>query len=291
MVARAPALGSADVHEKVAASWNVEYAAGRYRDEPPVGFIQDILAAACRHGLTRGLYIGCGNGRNLIPLLTGGLDLLGLDISTEAITQLRQQRPDRVDHLIVGDVSALPARARYELVIGIQVFQHGNRHQTHQHLADAAARVAPGGLLCVRVNSTDSHINHGHHRFEDNDDGFTLRYLAGSKTGLNIPLLHHRRTARRDRHVLHRGTPTTPSQHPTNPTRPRPVVTMGSDLATTTRLQLISEPGAPEGEMGAWELTSARGGERAASRGCGDVGRGGVGLASDVDGHSDRRRG
>jgi SAM-dependent methyltransferase len=186
MVARAPALGSADVHEKVAASWNVEYAAGRYRDEPPVGFIQDILAAACRHGLTRGLYIGCGNGRNLIPLLTGGLDLLGLDISTEAITQLRQQRPDRVDHLIVGDVSALPARARYELVIGIQVFQHGNRHQAHQHLADAAARVAPGGLLCVRVNSTDSHINHGHHRFEDNDDGFTLRYLAGSKTGLNI---------------------------------------------------------------------------------------------------------
>ncbi|HEY3896590.1 MAG TPA: glycosyltransferase [Pseudonocardiaceae bacterium] len=173
--------------EKAAASWNVEYAAGRYRNEPPVGFIEDILAASRRHGLTQGLCIGCGNGRNLIPLLAGGLDLLGLDVSTEAITQLYRQRPDRANRLIIGDVSALPAHARYELVIGIQVFQHGTRHQAHQHLADAAARVAPGGLLCVRVNSTDSDIDRSHQRFEDNDDGsFTLRYLAGPKTGLNI---------------------------------------------------------------------------------------------------------
>lgn len=137
---------------------------------------------------TRGLYIGCGNGRNLIPLLDAGLDLLGLDISTQAITQLRQQRPDRAGQLIVGDLSAVPgAAARYELVIGIQVFQHGTRQQAHQHLVDAAARVGPGGLFCVRVNSTDSDINHSHHRFEDNDAGsFTLRYLTGPKTGLNI---------------------------------------------------------------------------------------------------------
>ncbi|MGH3769619.1 MAG: methyltransferase [Pseudonocardiaceae bacterium] len=173
--------------EKVAASWNIEYAAGRYQDEPPVQFVQDILAAAWRHGLTRGLYIGCGNGRNLIPLLAGGLDLLGLDVSSKAIAQLRGRRPDRADQLIVGDLSVLPAAARYELVIGIQVFQHGTRYQAHQHLSAAAARVAPAGLLCVRVNSTDSDINHNHHRFEDSTDGsFTLRYLSGPKTGLNI---------------------------------------------------------------------------------------------------------
>jgi hypothetical protein len=39
----------------------------------------------------------------------------------------------------------------------------------------------------VRVNSTDSDIDQDHHRFEDHTDGsFTLRYLTGPKTGLNI---------------------------------------------------------------------------------------------------------
>jgi SAM-dependent methyltransferase len=175
------------VDENVAASWNAEYANGRYCGEPPVRFVEDIVTAAARHHLTRGLYIGCGNGRNLIPLLDAGLGLVGLDISTNAIAQLRQRRPDRAGDLLVGDLSALPASARYDLVVGIQVFQHGTRHQVHQHLAAAADRVAPGGLLCVRVNAADSDIDNNHHRFEGNSDGsFTLRYLTGPKTGLNI---------------------------------------------------------------------------------------------------------
>jgi predicted TPR repeat methyltransferase len=114
------------VDDNVAASWNAEYANGRYRGEPPVRFVEDILTAANRHQLTRGLYIGCGNGRNLISLLDAGLDLVGLDISTNAIAQLRQRRPDRAGALLVGDLSALPASARYDLVVGIQVFQHGS---------------------------------------------------------------------------------------------------------------------------------------------------------------------
>lgn len=173
--------------ENVAASWNAEYANGRYRDEPPVRFVEDILTVARRHQLTKGLYIGCGNGRNLIPLLDAGLDLVGLDISTTAIAQLCRRRPDRAGDLIAGDLTALPASARYDLVVGIQVFQHGTRHETHDLLAAAAARVAPGGLLCVRVNATDSDIDKNHHRVEDNPDGsFTVCYHSGPKAGLNI---------------------------------------------------------------------------------------------------------
>ncbi|MFD0592252.1 hypothetical protein ACFQZ4_06495 [Catellatospora coxensis] len=50
--------------------WNVEYLAGRYLDDPPVGFVDDIVTAAARYGLRRGVYIGCGNGRNLLPCST-----------------------------------------------------------------------------------------------------------------------------------------------------------------------------------------------------------------------------
>jgi SAM-dependent methyltransferase len=170
-----------------AAAWDAEYAAGRYAGDPPVDFVRDIAAAAGQRGLRHGLYIGCGNGRNLLPLLDAGLDLTGLDISRQAIAQLRRRRPDRAGRLIAGDLSALPRSARYDLIIGIQVFQHGIRAQARQHLAAAAALVRPGGLLCVRVNAAGTDIEHAHRRFEEHGDGsFTVRYRSGPKAGLDI---------------------------------------------------------------------------------------------------------
>jgi DNA-binding HxlR family transcriptional regulator/SAM-dependent methyltransferase len=170
-----------------AAAWDAEYAAGRYAGDPPVEFVRDILAAAAQRGLRHGLYVGCGSGRNLLPLLDAGLDLTGLDLSRRAIAELRARRPDRAGRLITGDLGALPPAARYDLVIGIQVFQHGTRAQAHRHLAAAAARVRPGGLLCVRVNAAGTDIEHAHRRFEEHGDGsFSVRYRSGPKAGLDI---------------------------------------------------------------------------------------------------------
>ena len=170
-----------------AAAWDAEYLADRYQDEPPVAFTHDILGAARRAGVTRGLYVGCGNGRNYLPLVAGGLDLTGLDIAPAAITQLAARAPGRRDRLICGDLTALPAEARYPLVIGIQVFQHGDRAQAHTHIRAAQQRLTPGGLFCLRVNATGTdiwpeHEGTGH----DPDGGLTVRYLAGPKKGLHI---------------------------------------------------------------------------------------------------------
>ena len=172
---------------RTAAAWDAQYAAGRYTGDPPVEFVRDIIAAAAQRGLRHGLYVGCGSGRNLLPLLNAGLDLTGLDISRQAIAQLRARRPDRAGHMITGDLGSLPRAARYDLVVGIQVFQHGTRAQARRHLAAAAARVRPGGLLCVRVNAASTDIEHEHRRFEERDDGsFSVRYRGGPKAGLNI---------------------------------------------------------------------------------------------------------
>jgi SAM-dependent methyltransferase len=167
-----------------ASSWDAEYRRGRYSGSPPEPFVEDILAAARAAGITDGLYVGCGNGRNLRPLVAGGLDLLGLDISAEAVRQLSALRPGRVVH---GTVDSLPAGRTWPLVVGIQVFQHGNRSVAHRHVAAAQRRVAPGGLMAVRVNAVGTDVWPAHLVTAGDPDGsFSVRYTAGSKAGLDI---------------------------------------------------------------------------------------------------------
>lgn len=170
-----------------AAAWDAEYNAGRYLDEPPVAFTGDILAAARQACVSRGLYIGCGNGRNYLPLVAAGLDLTGLDVSATAIDQLVARAPDRRGRLVCGDLGALPAEAAWPLVIGIQVFQHGDRAAAHAHIRAAQERVTAGGLFCLRVNAIGTDIWPHHEVVEHHPDGgFTVRYLAGPKRGLLI---------------------------------------------------------------------------------------------------------
>ena len=170
-----------------AAAWDAEYAAGRYAGEPPVAFTRDILAAAHQAGVSHGLYIGCGNGRNYLPLVAGGLDLTGLDVSATAIAQLTARVPHRRDRLIHGDLSALPATAAFPLVIGIQVFQHGDRTAAHANIRAGQQRLTRGGLFCLRVNATATEVWPGHEvTGHYPDGGFTVRYLVGPKQGLLI---------------------------------------------------------------------------------------------------------
>jgi hypothetical protein len=178
-----------DVRSVEAAAWNAEYRSGRYDGEPRLAFVDEILDVAYNQQLlgANGLYIGCGNGRNYVPLVAGGLDLVGLDISEVAIEQLAARLPDRQDRLIHGTLEALPAGAAYPIVIGIQVFQHGDQRRAHQHVRNAQARVAPGGLFCIRVNASSTDLAFEHEIVERDPSGsYTVRYLAGPKAGLDV---------------------------------------------------------------------------------------------------------
>ncbi|MEP6973748.1 MAG: class I SAM-dependent methyltransferase [Actinomycetota bacterium] len=173
----------------IEAAWDREYEQGRYRLSPPLSFVHDIIVAAesAEVSGSLGLYIGCGNGRNYIPLIEAGLDLVGLDVSAVSINELRARLPDRVDRLVHGDLSSLPSEASYGSVIGIQVFQHGDGATTHAHIARAQELLRPGGIIAIRVNAAPTELEYRHDVVESKAGlGYTVRYLEGPKQGLLI---------------------------------------------------------------------------------------------------------
>lgn len=181
------------MHREVGEIWDEEYRRGRYLNEPPVEFVKDILAAVVATDTAQGgLYIGCGTGRNYVPLVDAGLDLVGLDVSQAAITKLAEKRPDRRHRLVCGDLEALTSETKYPLVIGIQVFQHGDRDSAHANIHAAKRRVIDWGLICIRVNAINTDIEYEHEVTERHPDGgFTIRYLKGPKSGLLIHFFSH----------------------------------------------------------------------------------------------------
>lgn len=172
-----------------AVRWDEQYRAGRYVGEAPVAFINAIAQTIRSLSVDQPvLYIGCGNGRNYVPLVEEyGLDLFGLDISATAIESLRGRMPERANQLIHGDISTLPDGMTFGAVIGIQVFQHGTEAETYAHLRSAIGVLRPGGLFCVRVNAVGTEIEYRHRVVETNAaGGFTIEYQDGPKQGLNV---------------------------------------------------------------------------------------------------------
>jgi trans-aconitate methyltransferase len=176
--------------ERVGASWDAEYRAGRYSGEPPIAFVETIfetLRGEPALWAGPGLYVGCGNGRNYLPLVDGGADLAGIDLSPEAIDQLVRRRPALAARLTCGDFHALPGEGRFAYLVAIQVFQHGDGAAVSASFVQAAALLRPGGLLFVRVNSVATEIYHRHTVVQRDDlGGLTIRYDEGPKRGLLI---------------------------------------------------------------------------------------------------------
>ena len=136
-----------------------------------------------------GLYVGCGNGRNYLPLVDAGLDVFGLDVSPEAIKRLRARRPMLADQRLICDdfLGYRPSVTHFDYVIAIQVFQHGSDADAAAYVAKVAALLRPRGFFFLRVNSVGTQIYHAHTVIERNAfGGITIRYDDGPKRALPI---------------------------------------------------------------------------------------------------------
>lgn len=171
-------------------NWEAVYQTGhKYQNAPPVTFTQDIIKTLRQYNQDRGegLYVGCGNGRNFIPLIKQELHLTGLDISQTAIVQLQQKALPLTPKLICADFNAFRSAQPFDYLISIQVFQHGDWNRVQQMFRHTFDLLRPGGLLFLRVKSTNMPTKDPHTIIETTAlGGFTTHFISGKKQGQDI---------------------------------------------------------------------------------------------------------
>ena len=173
----------------VSARWDKLYRSGRYDNDPPIPFVKRILHNLEEFSLLKGtgLYIGCGNGRNYLPLINSGLHIYGVDISAESLRQLTAKEPAVAEFLVHADFRKFQHQRKFDYIIAIQVFQHGYSADIDRYFANVRSMLMPGGLFFLRVNAASTQIYRPHTIMEQTEfGGITIIYDAGSKQGMPV---------------------------------------------------------------------------------------------------------
>jgi SAM-dependent methyltransferase len=178
----------ASMTKNIAHIWDREYKNGKYDAEGPIPFVGEIISALKREGVSgKGLYVGCGNGRNYIPLVDQGLDLVGLDTSSIGLEQLVEKYPKARPNLVRASYLNYAPGYPLDYLISIQVFQHGDYETAQKYFKKTADLLKPGSLFFLRVNSvnTDIFFDHGNKR-QTEGGGLTITYNKGPKKMLDV---------------------------------------------------------------------------------------------------------
>ncbi len=129
-------------HYGLIARWWAEFNQGG----PEVAFFQKIIE---RNG-TPGLDLGCGTGRLLVPFLTAGLDVDGVDVSSDMLDYCRDlaAKKGREPHLYQQAIHRLDLPRRYKTIICCGSFGlAGTREDDLEGLRRVRGHLLDGGLF------------------------------------------------------------------------------------------------------------------------------------------------
>lgn len=94
------------------------------------------------------LELGCSSGAVISGLVGYGIDAEGVDISASSKALAAPEIQPRIH---VGDLLEMDLERRYDLVMGLDVFEHLNPNKLQAYLAALVDRLAEGGLLFANI--------------------------------------------------------------------------------------------------------------------------------------------
>ncbi len=168
-----------DPYAEMARFYDADYAADGRADD--VAFYSSLAAEIGGPVLE----MGCGSGRNLLPIARLGLSIEGIDSSRSMLRVLRMKlsaEPGRVRRRIAltrGDIRSARLGKRFRLVTApFRVAQHLIRLDDRRAwLRNVARHLVPSGVLCFDVMRPDPDLLAGPHAQPD----AIKRPVAGTK--------------------------------------------------------------------------------------------------------------
>ncbi len=130
-------------------AWNTEHLRGIWKGPYSLDFFDRYVTPPARI-----LDAGCGVGRYTIPLAMREYEVMGVDISRFAITELDTARLRRNMQigLAAADVCHLPFRDNtFDAVVAFGVLQHLLEEERSAVLSEFARVLVPGGTLVIEV--------------------------------------------------------------------------------------------------------------------------------------------
>ena len=130
-------------------AWNTEHLCGIWKGPYSLDFFDRYVTPPARI-----LDAGCGVGRYTIPLAMRKYDVIGVDISRVAITELDNVRLRRNMQmgLAAADVCHLPFQnAIFDAVVAFGVLQHLLEEERSAALSEFARVLVPGGTIVIEV--------------------------------------------------------------------------------------------------------------------------------------------
>lgn len=94
------------------------------------------------------LEIGCSNGTVLQCLHEQGIEVTGLDISPSAVARADVSVRDRI---IVGDLLTTDLDGKYDVVFGLDVFEHLNPNKLGDYVRRVTSLTSPGGFVFTNL--------------------------------------------------------------------------------------------------------------------------------------------
>jgi SAM-dependent methyltransferase len=141
-------------------TWDEIFRSGGFPLEEPHQSLAWLCALFKGRRFRRICDLGCGTGRNLVPIARNGFEAHGIDFSAEGLRRSYRRAKDAgIDiELVRGDMKKIPyASASFDALICIYAIYHGTLSDIEETVSEIYRVLRDGGLAYITFQTLRSH--------------------------------------------------------------------------------------------------------------------------------------